>query len=104
MLVTHLYREGSIWTYRRDGFGDVCSRLDELIDSLEALLIKGGEPKSIYLDRVDRFFKFSDGRNSKRVIDAIFNLESCAISNSLDIDVLKRDGRYRMGNLRSGEQ
>ena len=67
--------EKGYFDYRRDGFGDVCSTLDELLNSLEYLLIREGKPKDKYLTRIESFFEFFDRENSKRVFNAIMDLE-----------------------------
>lgn len=53
------------------GFGDITSQEDELIDKIEEYIENDCQMEDKYKDRVDKFFKFNDKNNSKRVYDWI---------------------------------
>ena len=67
------YAEG-YFDYRRDGFGKVVEREDDLLEELRRILQNGCAPDKIYLDRMNSFFAFDDRENCKRNFEAIEKL------------------------------
>lgn len=65
----------SFFNYETMGFGEVISDEDMLIDLIEEYLINNCKMKDEYKNRVDKFYKFKDKNNCKRVYDAIINLD-----------------------------
>ena len=63
--------EKGYFDYRRDGFGDVCTNYDEIINSISRIINSGFSLDQKYKKRIDRFFVYKDTNNSKRVYDAI---------------------------------
>lgn len=66
------YQEG-YFKYRRDAFGPVYTKEDEVLDYLEVLLKNNTEMEPQYEERVDTFFAFRDHNNCERVYNAITN-------------------------------
>lgn len=62
--------------YRRDGFGPVCTTLEQTLDSLEEVLRREGRPSEVYVKRMEAFFPFRDGKNCERVYKAIVDLNT----------------------------
>jgi CDP-glycerol glycerophosphotransferase (TagB/SpsB family) len=48
---------------------------DDLIDTIEEYLNNGCEMKDIYLERSNKFYKYNDKNNCKRVYDAIMKIK-----------------------------
>jgi CDP-glycerol glycerophosphotransferase (TagB/SpsB family) len=66
----HTVRRG--WfDYRRDGFGPVCEREEDVISEVHRILLAGGAPERLYAQRMRDFFPFRDGRCCERVYQAI---------------------------------
>lgn len=57
--------------YRRDGFGEVADREDQLLALLEGYLQNGCQPKPEYLERVKGFFPLHDRKNCERIYQEI---------------------------------
>lgn len=56
--------------YDTEGFGPVTRTLEETIDAIESLLLRGCEQDPIYQARIDQAFTFRDRSNSSRVVAA----------------------------------
>lgn len=61
--------------YDTDGFGDKCKTIDEVIDALEILLMRNNQMEKVYVERVDKFFPYSDNKNCERVYEKINTLK-----------------------------
>lgn len=61
--------------YRDDGFGPVITEEEDLIDELDHLLNQDAMPDAHYLQRVNDFFPFRDGKCCERVYEAIVSLD-----------------------------
>ncbi|MDO4567589.1 MAG: CDP-glycerol glycerophosphotransferase family protein [Clostridia bacterium] len=59
--------------YDRDGFGQVCTRADDVVEALERVL-SGADERQAYLDRVDSFYTLWDDRNCERTFEAIADM------------------------------
>lgn len=70
----HIYQRG-YFDYDRDGFGPVCLDEEMLLNSLEQVLSRNAKPEAQYLNRMEDFFAFRDGKNCARVYDAICALD-----------------------------
>lgn len=66
----HTYTKG-YFNYETDGFGRVTTTLADTVDELLRLIENECSINDDYLKRIDKFFKFKDKSNSKRVFDAI---------------------------------
>lgn len=66
--------EETFFDYEKMGFGEVISEEDMLIDKIEEYLLNNCKMKDKYKNRVDKFYKFKDRDNCKRVYEAIINL------------------------------
>lgn len=69
----HTYGKG-YFDYRRDGFGEVETTLDALVDRIVGYLETGCELNPEYRQRMDGFFAFSGGGCCKRVVERIIQL------------------------------
>ena len=57
----------SYFDYSRDGFGQVVSNLQELLEVIKSEVAEEGLEKEMYSNRRERFFKYSDSMNCKRI-------------------------------------
>ena len=64
----------TFFDYETMGFGEVISEEDKLIDVINEYLINDCEMSNEYKKRVDKFFKFKDKNNCKRIYNAIKEL------------------------------
>lgn len=64
------YAQG-YFDYRRDSFGEVVTKEEELIDLIERYLSDGCRLKDGYRRRIDGFFPLHDRRNCERIYQAI---------------------------------
>lgn len=67
------YEQG-YFDYRRDGFGEVVTREEELTARIEEYLREGCMVKAEYQKRIDGFFTVRDNENCRRIYDAIMAL------------------------------
>jgi CDP-glycerol glycerophosphotransferase (TagB/SpsB family) len=65
----------NFFDYETMGFGEVVNDEDELIDAIEGYLNNDCEIKKVYRDRSDKFYKYNDKNNCKRVYDAILKIK-----------------------------
>lgn len=68
------YQDG-YFSYKEDGFGDVVTKEQELLDKLEAILEGGLVMPKLYQDRVEEFFTYRDNKNCERTYNAILNIK-----------------------------
>lgn len=64
------YEEG-YFSYKNDGFGEICKTEDELVNLIASYAENGFHMKDIYENRVSNFFTFSDNKNCERTFEAI---------------------------------
>ena len=62
------YVEGGFF-YDTQGFGEICTEHQELVDTLCAYMESGCALKQFYKERQDDFFAFSDHENCKRIFE-----------------------------------
>ena len=62
------YVEGGFF-YDTQGFGEICTQHQELVDTLCAYMESGCALKPFYRERQDDFFAFSDHENCKRIFE-----------------------------------
>ena len=62
----------SCFNYKEMGFGYVIESEDDLIEKIIEYLDNGCEMEKEYKKRVDKFYKYNDGGNCKRVYDWLF--------------------------------
>lgn len=63
------------FNYEEMGFGEVIKDEDKLIDEIEEYLNIGCEMKDIYRERANKFYRYNDKNNCKRVYDAILKIK-----------------------------
>lgn len=69
------YAEG-YFDYRRDGFGDVCVNLEEVLKKLDEVVTKGNfSSDEIYCMREKKFFRGCDEKNCERTYQAVVELK-----------------------------
>ena len=64
------YPEG-YFDYFKDGFGPVCYNIECLENELIELLINNCKQKKKYINRIKKFFSFSDNNNNERIYSEI---------------------------------
>lgn len=70
----HIYRPG-YFDYERDGFGPVLQTLDALLGELERAMDPARGIEDRYLERMEAWFAFRDGKCCERSLRAILALE-----------------------------
>lgn len=66
------YHHGkSYFDFEDDGFGEVISEEGDLIEKIKEILINDCKMDDFYINRVDKFFKYTDSNNCKRVYEWI---------------------------------
>ena len=71
----HFDVESGYFDYETMGFGPVAHTHEELKNDIISYVLNGCEMEDIYKERVNDFFKFRDKNNSKRVYEAIREME-----------------------------
>ena len=61
--------------FKKDGFGAVVESEKELLSEIEYLLLRNGEPDSIYKKRMINTFPNRDAKNCQRIYEAIIKLD-----------------------------
>ncbi|MBQ6440317.1 MAG: CDP-glycerol glycerophosphotransferase family protein [Mogibacterium sp.] len=61
--------------YQEDGFGPVCTSIEAVTDTIIKLIDNECIAPKEYINRAERFFKYRDNNNCKRVAEAIFGKE-----------------------------
>ena len=64
------------FTYREDGFGPITRTVEETVDELIYYMKNDCQMKPEYIEKVDRFFAYTDRNNCKRVYEAICEVAS----------------------------
>lgn len=67
------YKKG-YFDHKKDGFGDVINKEDEVIESIKTLFDSDFKMKQEYIDRVDNCFTFIDNNNCERIYKEIIKL------------------------------
>ncbi len=70
---SHTYTKG-YFDYRRDAFGEVTENIEEAVDAILRIVERDGKIEGMYLERINKFFPFSDKKNCKRVYTEIKNI------------------------------
>lgn len=83
----HIYQKG-YFDYRQHGFGPVATDENILMDALEDILVRDGQPSPMYLERMQQTFIFRDGKNCERVYDAICSLDVPNPAGYINTDIL----------------
>lgn len=65
----------SSFSYYEEGFGEVVTDLDELVEKTISMIKSGFEVSAEYLKRRTEFFAFDDKDNCKRIANAIYDYE-----------------------------
>ncbi len=65
-----IYDEG-YFSYENDGFGPVCYDMESTVDAIIASMERECVNEQKYLDRINKFYAYSDKNNCKRIYNAI---------------------------------
>lgn len=68
------YGEGG-FSYERQGFGEICTQTDELVELLCGYMEAGCRLKSFYREREDAFFAYDDRENCRRIYEDALTLQ-----------------------------
>lgn len=68
------YGEGG-FSYERQGFGEICTRIDELVELLCGYMEAGCRLKPFYREREDSFFAYDDRENCRRIYEDALTLQ-----------------------------
>lgn len=71
----HFDVDSAYFKYDEMGFGPISATHEEIKNEIIALVLNGCEMEEEYRNRVEEFFKFRDRQNSKRVYDAIREMD-----------------------------
>lgn len=69
----HTYSEG-YFHYDEDGFGEVVSEEESLVELLEQYMQKSCKLKPLYEDRIDQFYKYKDTENCARILECMMKI------------------------------
>lgn len=70
----HSYGKG-YFTYREDGFGPVTTTVEQTVDALINYMEQDCQMERNYIDKVERFFAFTDRNNCRRLYEEIRRIE-----------------------------
>jgi len=70
----HIYTGSTNFDYKKDGFGKVLHKNEELINEIIDLIKNNCKMEEKYIKRVDKFFEYSDNNNCERVYNEIIKL------------------------------
>lgn len=70
----HYYKKG-YFDYIEDGFGDITHDYDSSIDAIIKMIESGCKMPKKYQNRVDKFFDYHDHDNSRRIYEAIIDID-----------------------------
>jgi len=68
------YKKG-YFDYEKHGFGPVCMKEEELIETITHYFKNGFKLEDKYLERINQFFELRDKNNCERIYKAIINLK-----------------------------
>jgi len=74
---SHTYQKG-YFSYENDGFGEVLYDANSTIDTLVEYMENECKLKDEYRERIEKFFKYTDKNNCKRIVDSILKMEDLA--------------------------
>jgi len=57
------------FSYEKDGFGDVLTKSEDVVDKIEFYFKNGFKMEDKYINRVNKTFKYTDKNNCKRILD-----------------------------------
>jgi len=80
---THIADEG-YFHYGDDGFGPVCRDWKEVLSSMQSILGDEGRMPTPYALRAEAFFRYRDGGNCARVVDAVQRVSRAAPGHDAD--------------------
>lgn len=69
------YDDG-IFFYDTMGFGEICTKTEELVDTLCEYMKNECQMKEEYVQRADNFFEYRDHNNCKRIYDQIMEFQA----------------------------
>lgn len=91
-----VYQKG-YFDYRKDGFGAVCNTQDELLIELEKLLSINCENVPGLQEKVDSTYRFRDGKNCERTLQAILELDKPnpkQVNEEITLDFVEKAIQY----------
>lgn len=78
--------EDGVFFYDTMGFGEICTKTEELVDLLCEYMRTGCRMKEKYIDRADDFFAFKDHNNCERIYQEILKAQK-----QIDYDKMRTD-------------
>lgn len=69
-----LYKKG-YFEYEKDGFGPVCRNYESSIKEIIKYIENDCKIEKKYIDRINKFFKYTDRKNCERIYDEIISLD-----------------------------
>lgn len=81
------YEDGGFF-YDTMGFGEICTRTEELVDRLCEYMREGCHMKEQYIKRADDFFAYNDHNNCERIYQEILKTQK-----QIDYDKMRTDMR-----------
>lgn len=76
------YEDGCFF-YDTMGFGEICTRTEELVDLLCDYMRGGCKMKEKYVARADDFFAYKDHNNCERIYQEILKAQACIDQDKL---------------------
>lgn len=70
----HIYFGSTYFDFSRDGFGDITKDVNATVDKIIEILNNECKMEKKYVKRVDKFFKYNDKNNCKRVYSELMKL------------------------------
>lgn len=62
------------FSYELDGFGDICTNIETLVEAVKGYINNGCEMSGHYQNRVDAFFSIQDNHNCERIYQELLKL------------------------------
>ena len=82
--------EDGIFFYDTMGFGEICTKTEELVDLLCEYMDNSCRMKQKYVDRADDFFAFNDHNNCSRIYKEIMNSQRQIDKDKLRVENIGR--------------
>ena len=68
------FKDEEIWTYEDNGFGEICTSVNYLVDEIITLIENDCQMSGKYKQHVDDFFTYQDRNNCQRTYEEIMKL------------------------------
>lgn len=63
------------FSYEKHGFGPICKTINETVDNIIEIIDNDCKLNKKYKNKIDKFYKYHDKNNCKRIYDEIINLD-----------------------------